>query len=196
MNDLKDPGMRAFLEECARFYPADAVERSIGEQRACYDALCAHFMKPYPDGVTAEDFEIEGVPVRRYRPRAPKADTMILYAHGGGFVVGGLHSHDDVCAELAHHAGAELVAIDYRLAPEHIFPASLDDCWTVYEWAAGEAGRIVLAGDSAGAKLSAGVAIKARDEGIGTIAGQILIYGGFGGRPEAGLTSLRPMRRV
>ena len=183
---LKDPGLRAFIAETERFYPPDAIDLSIAEQRACYDAMCAHFLKPYPAGVRAEDFQIAGVPVRHYTPRDARPGVLIVYAHGGGFVVGGLESHDDVCAEIAAFAGSEVVAVDYRLAPEHIFPAAVDDCWSVYTWAAERAGRIVLAGDSAGAKLSASIALKARDEGVGHVAGQVLIYGAYGGEPEGG----------
>ncbi len=186
MNELSDPGMRAFIEETAKFYPADAIEHSVAEQRACYDKLCAHFMKPYPSGITSTDFEISSVPVRHYKPSSPSADTAIVYAHGGGFVVGGLHSHDDICAEIADYANAELIAVDYRLAPEHIFPAAFDDCWTVLEWAAEKFDRFVVAGDSAGAKLSASLVLKARDLGLKQIAGQALVYGGFGGEPEGG----------
>ena len=186
MTEIKDPGLKAFIAETEQFYPPDAVNLSIAEQRACYDAMCAHFLKPYPDGVKAGDFDVSGVPVRHYTPKEPRSGTLIVYAHGGGFVVGGLESHDDVCAEIADFAGCELVAVDYRMAPEHIFPAAVDDCWQVYQWAAGRADRIVLAGDSAGAKLSAAIAIKARDEGVGHVAGQVLIYGAYGGEPKGG----------
>lgn len=186
MTGLKDPGIKAFIAETEQFYPPNAVELTIAEQRACYDAMCAHFLKPYPDGVVSEDMTISGVNVRLYTPKDALADTMVVYAHGGGFVVGGLESHDDVCAEIAEFAGCKVVAVDYRLAPEHVFPAAVDDCWTVYQWAARQAGRLVLAGDSAGAKLSASVALKARDEGVGHLAGQVLIYGAYGGEPEGG----------
>ncbi|NNF80686.1 MAG: alpha/beta hydrolase [Rhizobiales bacterium] len=148
--------------------------------------MCAHFLKPYPEGVSTKDFDVSGVPVRHYTPSTPLAGTLVVYAHGGGFVVGGLESHDDVCAEIADFAGCEVLAIDYRMAPEHVFPAAVDDCWTVYKWAAERADRIVLAGDSAGAKLSAAIAIKARDEGLGHVAGQVLIYGAYGGEAKGG----------
>lgn len=175
--EVRDPGLKAFISETEQFYPPDAVNLSIAEQRACYDAMCANFLKPYPDRISAEDFTVSGVPVRRYTPLAPRPGVLIVYAHGGGFVVGGLESHDDVCAEISAYAQCEVVAVDYRMAPEHQFPAAVDDCWTVYTWAAERAGRVVLAGDSAGAKLSATIAIKARDEGVRHVAGQVLIYG-------------------
>ena len=186
MKDLKDPGMRAFLQECEQFYPPNAVELSVEEQRACYNKLCQHFLKPYPEGVTAGDYEIEGIPVRHYMPSTAETDTIIVYAHGGGFVVGDLDSHDDVCAELCAHAGAELVAIHYRLAPEHPFPAAFDDCWAVARTVMSNGAKVVLAGDSAGAKLSAAVALKARDEGICGVLGQVLIYGAYGLEPVGG----------
>ncbi|MEM7430218.1 MAG: alpha/beta hydrolase, partial [Pseudomonadota bacterium] len=119
-------------------------------------------------------------------PPEQETETIVLYAHGGGFVVGGLHSHDDICAELSAHAGAALVAMDYRMAPEHPFPAAVDDCWAVAESFLKQGSQLVVAGDSAGAKLSAAVALKARDEKMPGILGQVLIYGGFGGEPEGG----------
>ena len=186
MTELKDPGILRFLAATEQFYPPDAINLSIAEQRACYDAMCAHFLKPYPAGVSAEDFNIGGVPVRRYRSRDVRSGTVIVYAHGGGFVVGGLESHDDVCAELCDFAQTELISIDYRLAPEHKFPAADEDCWGAVEWALKNFDRVVLAGDSAGAKLSAASALRARDEGSKGIAGQVLIYGSYGGEPEGG----------
>jgi acetyl esterase len=102
------------------------------------------------------------VPIRFYRPSIRAAALpWLLYLHGGGFVVGGLDSHDDICAELADRSGLGVVAVDYRLAPEHRFPAAFDDCWAVLQ-ALGdgslgiEADRIVVAGDSAGGNLAAG----------------------------------------
>jgi acetyl esterase len=116
---------------------------------------------------------------------------VLLYLHGGGKVVGGLDSHDDICAELAERAGLIVVAVDYRLAPEHRFPAAFDDCWAVLEALAdGRLGfdmdRIVVAGDSAGGNLAAGLALKARDLGRPRLDGQILIYPGLGGDMSRG----------
>lgn len=186
MTELRDPGIRTFLQECEQFYPPNAVELSIEDQRDCYNRLCAHFLKPYPDGVASRDYQISGVPVRHYTPVTKATNTLVVYAHGGGFVVGGLESHDDVCAELCEYAGAELVAIDYRLAPEHPFPAAFDDCWAVAESFLNEGKQIVLAGDSAGAKLSSVVALKARDKKRDGVLGQVLIYGAYGGEPVGG----------
>ena len=188
MNDLPptkyptvtDPGIRAFLAEGERLYPADAVSFTMAEQRAFYDRYCAHFRKSRPPGIAVEDFSVGHVPCRRYRPGAAEG-APALYLHGGGYVVGGLHSHDDICAELAAGAGTDVVAVHYRLAPEHPFPAALEDAWAVMGRLLAEGRGLVLAGDSAGGNLSAALAIKARDERAGPVKGQVLIYPGLGG---------------
>ena len=127
-----EEGILAFLKRCEDFYPADAVSADIAQQRRWYDALCAAFAMPAPAGMAKEDALVAGrIPVRRYRPAAAGARARILYIHGGGFVVGSLDSHDAICAELADAAGAELVSVDYRLSPEHAWPAAFDDCWAV-----------------------------------------------------------------
>jgi len=91
-----------------------------------------------------------------------------MFFHGGGWVLGGLDSHDTLCRELASQAGVVLIAVDYRLAPEHPYPAGLDDCVAATRWVAGHAAelgvdgsRLAVAGDSAGASLAAGVALLA-----------------------------------
>jgi acetyl esterase len=187
---LTEPGIRRFMAESDRFYPADAVAFTMAEQREFYDRLCAHFRKPRPPGVAVEDCTIASpggpVPIRIYRPSPEQGLPVLLYLHGGGFVVGGLDSHDDICAELAEHAGLGVVAVDYRLAPEHRFPAAFDDCWAVLVALAEDtfgcdSRRIVVAGDSAGGNLAAGLAMRARDLGRPSLAGQVLIYPGLGG---------------
>jgi acetyl esterase len=187
---LTEPGIRRFMAESDGFYPADAVAFSIAEQRAFYDSLCAHFRKPRPPGVAVADRTIPGpggpVPIRIYRPSPEPSVPVVLYLHGGGFVVGGLDSHDDICAELAERTGLGVVAVDYRLAPEHRFPAAFDDCWAVLEALAEDtfgfdSRRIVVAGDSAGGNLAAALAMRARDLGGPRLAGQVLIYPGLGG---------------
>jgi acetyl esterase len=121
------------------------------------------------------------IPARHYRPADVATETRIFYIHGGGFVVGSIESHDAICAELAHGARAELVSVDYRLAPEHVWPAALEDCYAVLEALLAEGRPVVVAGDSAGGNLAAGVALKAKAEGLSGIVGQALIYPGLGG---------------
>ena len=96
--------------------------------------------------------------------------------------MGGLESHDSICADLADQAQVEITAVEYRLAPEHPFPAAFVDCWAVFE----AVKPSLIAGDSAGANLSAAVAIHARDLGVKRLKGQVLIYPGLGGDTSKG----------
>ena len=178
---LEDPGIRDFLIAGERFYPPDAVSFTMAEQRAFYDRYCAHFRKPRPPGVTATDVAYAGVPCRHYRPAGAVDAPLLLYLHGGGFVLGGLDSHDDVCAELCAGARIEVVAVAYRLAPEHPFPAAFEDCWAVLKAVASTNAEIIVGGDSAGGNLAAALALKARDEEAPRLKGQVLIYPGLGG---------------
>jgi acetyl esterase len=177
-----EQGILAFHKRCEDFYPADAVDADITQQRAWYDALCAAFDAPPPAGmVKGNGLVAERIPVRRYRPATVKTATRLFYIHGGGFVVGSLDSHDAICAEIAEAAGAELVSVHYRLSPEHVWPAAFDDCWAVLVDLLLEPHPVVVIGDSAGGNLAAGIVLKARDEGLKGIVGQALIYPGLGG---------------
>lgn len=177
-----EKGILAFHQRCEAFYPADAVDASIEQQRKWYDALCAEFDAPSPQGLVREDGLVGGrIPIRRYRPATVSTDTRIYYIHGGGFVVGSLDSHDAICAELADFARAELVSVDYRLAPEHVWPAAFDDCYAVLRELLADGRPVVVAGDSAGGNLTAGIVLKARADGLTGIVGQALIYPGLGG---------------
>ena len=194
---LQDEGVRRFMMETEALYPPDAVDFTIEQQRAFYDRLCAHFRRPRPEGIEVHDLSVPGpvgpVPVRLYRSRVPSVQPVLLYLHGGGYVLGGLDSHDDICAELADRAGLTVVAVQYRLAPEHRFPAAFEDCRAVRDWILAEGAqhgvrteRVVLGGDSAGGNLAAALAIDARDRGGPKIAGQVLIYPGLGGDMSKG----------
>jgi acetyl esterase len=183
--DLIDSETWAFIERTDAYYPPDAVDYTIAEQRAVYDRMCREFFAGYPSGVSAETTAIRRVdrnlPVRRYRSLRHDDHAVVLYCHGGGFVVGGLESHDDVCAEICHRTGYDVVSVDYRLAPEHKHPAAFDDALAAFEWVAETSDQpIVLAGDSAGGNLAAAVAHATRTHPRGPI-GQMLIYPGLGG---------------
>lgn len=167
--------VRAFIARTAGFDAPPGHQPDIAESRARYDAMCLAFHYPYPPGVTAEDLVIAGVPCRRYRPAGAPPWPRAIYFHGGGFVLGGLHSHDSICADLAQAAGVDLTAVDYRLAPEHRHPAAYDDACAVVDAVAGPK---LLVGDSAGGTLAAAVAGHRRGAGV---LGQVLVYPGLGG---------------
>ncbi len=175
-----ESGILEFLDICNSFYPADAVDAPIAQQRAWYDALCARFDRPLPESMVLQD-EMLFTPIRRYRPARITTETVLLYLHGGGFVVGSLESHHAICAEIAEFAQAELVSVDYRLAPEHVWPAQTDDCYGVLKQLIGQGRKVVVIGDSAGGNLAAGLALRARDEKLSGIVGQVLIYPALGG---------------
>ncbi len=180
---LIDAEVWAFIHKTGESYPEDAVEGSIADQRRAYDAMCRAFHQGRPEGVSAEDWSADGVSVRVYSAGAP--NNTVMFFHGGGFVVGGLDSHDDVCAEICAMTGYRVVAVDYRLSPEHIHPAAFEDCWAATRWAAQHYGsELVLVGDSAGGNLAASVAHHARGRLEG-ILGQVLIYPGLGGDGSA-----------
>lgn len=180
---LLDDEIRAFVAKTGVHYPDHAVDLSYTEQRRIYDGMCAAFRQPRPDGIASEDLSVDGVPVRIYNAGQPTRS--VIYLHGGGFVVGGLDSHDDICAEICAQTGYRVVAVDYRLCPEHPHPAAFEDCWHVAEWVAADFGEpLVMAGDSAGGNLAAAVAHHARGK-LDHVLGQVLIYPGLGGPTDA-----------
>ncbi|HQU67462.1 MAG TPA: alpha/beta hydrolase [Albidovulum sp.] len=181
---LIDAETWSFIRETDRYYPPDAVTLDMAGQRRVYDAMCRAFYRGRPEGLSVEDRAMGGVPCRVYSPASPRAT--VVYFHGGGFVVGGLDSHDDVCAEIADGCGVRVVSVDYRLAPEHRHPAHFDDAFAAtLAVAAAFPGTLILAGDSAGGNLAAAVAHAARAKGP-AIAGQVLIYPGLGGDQSRG----------
>lgn len=124
------------------------------------------------------------IPIRIYTPNGPAAERpALVYFHGGGWVVCDLDTHDVVCTAIAHRAGAVVVAVDYRLAPEHKFPAAVFDSYAATAWVASngqqlgiDPKRISVGGDSAGGNLAAVVSLKSRDEDGPAIALQVMVY--------------------
>jgi acetyl esterase len=123
------------------------------------------------------------IPLRIYTPAGEGPFPVLVYFHGGGWVIGDRDTHDVLCRNLANRAGCVVVSVDYRLAPEHKFPAAPQDCLAATRWAAantaefnGDPARIAVGGDSAGGNLAAVVAQMARDEGGPPLVGQLLIY--------------------
>ncbi|ARP62321.1 esterase [Mesorhizobium sp. WSM1497] len=186
---LIDAETWAFIERTNSYYPPDTIDYTIVQQREIYDRMCREFFAGYPEGVAVETSAIatptHDIPIRIYRSTLQAAVT-VLYVHGGGFILGGLDSHDDVCAELCSRTGYEVVSVDYRLAPEHLHPAAFDDAMSAFEWAAANRDHpIVLCGDSAGGNLCAAVSHATRGHSKRPV-GQVLIYPGLGGNRSKG----------
>jgi len=180
---LLDKQTQLFVEKTENYYPANTTELSIERQRVIYDDMCREFQRDYPEGVSAVDTTIPSaeidIPVRRYSTKHDNTRSRIVYFHGGGFVVGGLESHDSICAELCERTGCAVTSVDYRLAPEHIHPAALNDSVAAVVYECKTHGQnVVLCGDSSGGNLAAAVSHILRDnpvQGV-VIKGQVLIY--------------------
>jgi len=123
------------------------------------------------------------IPVRLFAASTESGLPILVYFHGGGWVLGDLDTHDGTCRTLAKLIGGIVISVDYRLAPEHKFPVPLDDCYAAATWAVdnaasigGDPRRVAVGGDSAGGNLTACVALKARDEGKPRLVHQLLVY--------------------
>jgi acetyl esterase len=122
------------------------------------------------------DVDVQGVPCRLHRPEGVERPPVLVYLHGGGWVVGGIDSHEAVARSLCARAGIAVLAVEYRLAPEHPFPAPLEDCLTAARWASEQDfASVSVGGDSAGGNLAAAVALVFRVEGR-ALACQLLVY--------------------
>ncbi|HEY1130060.1 MAG TPA: alpha/beta hydrolase [Roseateles sp.] len=136
-----------------------------------------------------EDLQAAGLPARLYAPSVERLPTL-LYLHGGGFTIGDLETHDSLCRQLSLRSGMAVLALDYRLAPEHRFPAAVDDAWAALAWLHQQSdrlgldgSRLAVGGDSAGGTLAASTAFFARDRGL-PLALQLLITPGTASRPD------------
>jgi acetyl esterase len=180
-----DPLLWDYIDRVNAWFPPEIAALPIAEQRAVYDAMCRAFHQGRPDGVETNDSAIaagdRAIPVRHYRMAGRVPQAIVVYYHGGGFVLGGLESHDDICAEICAATGFEVLSADYRLAPEHLHPAAFDDALAVFEWVASTSALpIVLCGESAGGNLAAAVT-QAKRHHPRRAAGQVLIYPELGG---------------
>jgi acetyl esterase len=160
------------------------------EARAFYLQRRTFTQPDAPEVGAVRDLEARGpagpIPLRAYRPAGAAADAVLpvlVYYHGGGWVIGDLDTHDVLCRQLCNLSGCAVVAVDYRLGPEHRFPAAVDDALAAARWVRKEAAalkvdanRLAVGGDSAGGNLAAVVALAARDAGDLPIAFQLLIY--------------------
>jgi len=181
-----DPELAAVVAQLPTFEPGGPTEARSRARAYSAD-------RPAVPGRDALDISEELVPgppgadpvrVRRYGPPGDGAPRpAVVYVHGGGFVAGDLDTEDVRCVRLAHDAGCVVVSVDYRLAPEHRYPAPLDDCYAALSWTASSASalgvdpnRVGVAGASSGGNLAAATALLARDRGGPSVAFQCLLY--------------------
>ena len=180
-----DIEMAVILKLMPKLPPPGAVPAAQLRQRVG-DAARRYGSRPVPIP-HVEDRSIPGplgsIPVRVYRPSEESALPIVLYYHGGGFTWGDLDTNDNLCRKLSNRSGAIVVSVAYRLAPEHVFPAAVEDAYAALEWVAqkggeilGDSSRIAVSGDSTGGNLAAVMALKSRDLNGPGIAIQVLYY--------------------
>jgi acetyl esterase/lipase/biotin carboxylase len=176
------PGIAEFIERSNEAIPLDFYTLPLDEQRSLYTGLKDVFPFEMPTGVTVTEEEVDGHRLRLYRPEKPRGSGLICYIRAGGFVVGSLDTHHSVVAELADKSGVLAAALDFRLAPEHPFPASLEDCYGALSALIANADRfgfdpdrVVVAGESSGGNMAVSVCMMARDRGGPAIRGHALI---------------------
>jgi acetyl esterase len=180
-----DPEAKMLLEQLTTVV-RPFEELSVEEARAAIVTLSAAAGEGEPVA-RVENRTLPGprgeIPVRVYTPEGRAPFPVLVYFHGGGWVIGNLETHDGLCRHLANAAHCVVVSVDYRLAPEHPFPASGEDAYAATRWVAGNAAalggdakRIAVGGDSAGGNLSAVVSLMARDRGGPPIVFQLLVY--------------------
>jgi acetyl esterase len=163
-----DPGIQKVLDGMNALEGPPAHEVPVEQARAGHEQETQILAGPGEEVGAVEEVELAGVPARIYTPLKPKGGT-VAYFHGGGWVVGSIDSFDTTCRALANASGAKVVSVGYRLAPEHPFPAGLEDCAVVTR-ALDE--PLVVAGDSAGGNIAIAVARRLRDK----VTGMALIY--------------------
>lgn len=189
MPDDLTPQMNAVLDTMAELGIPKLHTLTPQQARDLIDAMTAARQENYP---APEVHAVENcstgagyghVPVRIYRANDDANTPVIVYYHGGGHVFGGLESHDSACRHLCRETGCAVVSVDYRMGPEHPFPAAAIDSFDALRWVADKAGalgfdpaKIVVSGDSAGGNLAAVVALMARDAGGPAISAQVPIY--------------------
>ncbi len=180
-----DPQAKTILDQLNAAGQIDPDSLTPEQMRAVFDAMSLP-SEPTAVGRT-EDRSVPGpggdIPVRVYAPGGDGPFPILAYFHGGGFVIGGIETHDGTCRDLCSQTGCLVMSIDYRLAPEHPFPAAPEDCYAATCWLAehgatlgGDPERLAVGGDSAGGNLAAVVSLMARDRGGPALRHQLLVY--------------------
>ncbi|HEY4941920.1 MAG TPA: alpha/beta hydrolase [Rhizomicrobium sp.] len=184
-----DPLVKAFLDSMKAVPGPKMSEMAPADARATFDGLMQMVgPKDVPVGKT-ENIVVPGaaggIPIRITSPVAAGGDPMpaLVYFHGGGFVIGNIESHDGLCRLMACEGGFRVISVDYRLAPEHKYPAAIDDCFAALSWVVAnaaeigvDANRIAVGGESAGGALAAEVAQLAKAKGGFSLAAQMLLF--------------------
>ncbi len=176
------PGIEEFINRSNDAIPLDFYKLPLDEQRAMYTGLKDVFPFEIPPGVTATEEVINGCRIRLYRPKELRGSGVVCYIRAGGFVVGSLDSHHSVGAEIADKTGLLAASLDFRLAPEHPYPAPLEDCYAALCGLVENAGRlgfdpdrVVLTGESSGANMAVVLCMMTRDRQGPPLRGHALI---------------------
>ncbi len=185
-SDIKNPEIQQII---SRMDPRGSVAPLALEDARRFYREAASLAGPPEPVASAKDQTVPGqagkIPIRIYSPKITESRSLpvVFFIHGGGFVTGDLETHDPICRFLANHTPAVVIAAEYRLAPEHRYPAAPNDCYAVLHWLStnassigGDAARITVVGDSAGGNLAAVMTLMARDRGGPSISAQILLY--------------------
>ncbi len=178
-----DPGMLSFYKELLAKTPLGSDQWPLDQQRAAWNDLCKQFRAQRPEGLNVFDLETDGVKFRLFIPETKTPKPGVLYFHGGGWVLGGPETHDDICAEMAIGADCAVALVDYRLAPEHKHPSQLEDSLKVWRWMRIEGAafdinpeNLLAAGDSAGGQMSVALALTLNEQDLPQLKGMVLIY--------------------
>jgi acetyl esterase len=191
-----DPALRVFLDQLAAMGQPSPFEQTPEQVREAYNLMTVLGSRP-ENRPSSQDRHIPGpqgdIPVRLYRPEVAGPLPIVVFFHGGGWSIGSIETHEPMCEQFAVQVPAVVVSVDYRLAPEHPYPAAVEDCFAATAWTAahaseigGDPSRLAVAGDSSGGNLAAVVCLKARDAGGPPIAFQLLLY------PATDLVTLYP----
>lgn len=186
MSTTLNPQIEEYLHELSEQGLPPLYRLSLSEARETYRDLSVP-SEPPESVASIEERTIPGpsgeIPLRIYTPTGEGLCPPLLFFHGGGWILGNLDTHDGLCRVLANAAGCVVVAVDYRLAPEHRFPEGLEDCYAATQWVTANAeeigadpGRLAVVGDSAGANLAGAVGLLSRDRDGPTIDHQTLAY--------------------
>lgn len=178
-----DAEVQAYIDHYLEVSNNLSTNTSIEQQRHSYEKICQQFCYPHPEGISTRDDQVDGrhgkINIRHYRYQpANENQAKIIFIHGGGFILGSLDSHDDICAELCAATGFDTISIDYRLSPEFYHPVHLDDVVDAYLAVSNH--HSIMVGVSAGATLSAALCHRLKSSGQLPV-GQVLIYPGLGG---------------